>query len=254
VKQALLMVLALLVSGCSDSAEAPTLTCSDGQVKTVVDGSEVCQDPPPPVRVELGALPGSMGVYERVTLAWTLQSPGPAHTMRTEARVSAASGQPTGPDTYGEKIGGKEHQDFQPGARFDAEWKPTSAGTYYVRAYALVNGSDYWSNETLVQVTAAQPTDRIEAVTIAPGGPVAASASPTPLMLDLGDGMVFQNDDVFAHTFTWSGPVAMEPTVAALRANTQPIHFLVPGSYRYTSNDAVPITGEVQVAEPGAAS
>lgn len=272
---AVLAVLALLGAGCAgneDTHEHMTHTCADGTVVdlSTVDGhDEVGFDaerdactPATPLRVVLDSAPMTLRAYETGSVMWSLD-PGShtgAHSMLNVVRMSNTSVSDaalvglSAPDGYGSvELGKMEHQNL-PAGPFNASFSVKEPGVYYIRALARiyadgVEESVYVSSEHILNVTAVALTTDIATVTHAAGNSV-GGLDTTTLARKLGDGVIFKNDDVTDHTFTWASQPQgseLEDVVVARLASSAPIHFLVPGTYTVTTDDVQPVTLTINV-------
>lgn len=242
----------MMLAGCSDGDDdaAPTVQeCeTDGLVLNETQG--VCVAPPPVATVTLEGLPDTVQAYDTIGFQWILDTYKPEnHAMSTQARVATEStpaDNTTRPEEFGELVTEMEHQNFAPGQSYDAEYQPTEPGTYYFRAYAVVETVHVWSDEVAVQVTEVAPTGETTTVTLDTG----AGVQGTDLgetAIAIGDAVVFQNDDLVEHTLTsTTGDPAFEVAVAA-GAASDPVDFLVPGTWGYTSDAPQPPTGSIRV-------
>ncbi len=254
-----LVVASIVLAGCADDAdEPPVLTEADcaamEQVLEDVNGTLMCVTPPPPASITIEGMPNLSPAHTEIAFAWILDAPTPeAHAMRTEVRVSkesVADEALTGPDDYGKAQAKFEHQDFQPGARYDGLWRPTDAGTYFVRAYALVNGQDIWSQELTVEVTSPEPTGVEHKVTF-PFNAAVSGPSPARIEINLGDHVVFQNDGFVARELVFTGPSDVGPVTAPSQGASDAVVFLEPGTYSYSSAEQDGgVSGEVVVFAP----
>ncbi len=263
---ALLLVTAFL-AGCTDDphTHGEAFTCPDGTVlqpgnftdhhNETFDLSVQCPvtEEVPPASAAVVDLPATTTTFRPLNFGWVLDTPeDEAHAMLTEVRVSSTSADTqdlAGPETFGTTVTKKEHQNFESGKRYDAEWTPNEPGTFYLRAYAEVFGSDIWSPEVAIEVNPVEPTGTTITITITEGGPLLAGADPSEVEATLGDAIVFQNDDLFAHSFTWTtAPMGLQDFAVAAGASSDPFILLVPGSYQYTSDDMQPVRGSINVA------
>jgi len=257
---AVLMSVAVLLAGCSGGEEetndAPSRQeCeAQGLELRTENGTLACREPLPPASVSLEGVPDTTEAYRSVAFSWVLEAPGGSgHAMLTQVRVRTASAGVNAsdpPEAYGIEVARKEHQDFQSGARYDAAYESRVAGTFYFRAYALVNQTHIWSEEVVLEVTEVQPTGETGTVTL-PAAAVAQGADPAEITIQLGDTVTFQNDDVLPRTITITGPSEIAAVEVAMQSSGPTEAFLVPGSYTWTSDEpAQPVTGSIQVEAP----
>lgn len=274
-QQALLSMAALLMlalAGCSSGSDHTGLediVCPDG---TIVKGSDLeeleahhdddfdatsaCPTPP---SVTLAGLPQTLQVYGTSSFNWTVD-PGSVqhgHSMLTAIRYSMASVPDAEAtlDSYGKEVLKKEHQDLPVSFRGNLTFNVP--GMIYLRAYAQVQGDGYerreiWSPEIALEILPVQPTGVTHTVTHALG-PL-ESLDPAELTIDLGDTVVFSNEDLVAHTLTAdngpAGSVACTMTAASSGGTAEPCLYIVPGTYTYTSDDVQPKRLTVNVRMP----
>jgi plastocyanin len=132
-----------------------------------------------------------------------------------------------------------DEQSGAPGI-FNATFTIDTNGTYYVRAHAVLNGSDFWSEESIVQVNPGIPplgeVHEVEIGALLPGQ--LAEYDPDPLTIKLGDGVKWLNKDrVAPHTATSDdgAPQAFDTGNLASggSAESEVIQFTVAGEYTY---------------------
>lgn len=262
--RALLPLLALAsvaLAGCSDGdSHGHTVTCDDG---TEVDYAEEDHhgedfDPmslcaPPPLVLTFSGVPESLMVYRSAALSWGMELGGreSAHSMLTSLRVATASKNVTaadGPDAYGSELLKREHQDLP--FAYEAPVVFDTPGTYYLRTYAVVSGEHHWSPEARVEVTPVQPTGTAHTVTHAPGD-FLGGVSPTAVQMALGDALVFQNDDLLGHVFTFtSGPASVAEVAVAAQSASDPVLLPAPGTYEVSTDDFQSARITITVAPP----
>lgn len=273
-QQALLAAVALAtlaLAGCSgggDHSGAQDFTCADGSVvpaatiEAADDHHDAAFDPatlcPVPPQVTLTGLPASLQVYGTSSFEWSV-NPGSVlhgHSMLTAIRYSMSSvpdGQAT-LDTYSKEVLKKEHQDLPVSFRGNLTFNVP--GPIYLRAYAQVQGDGYdrrdvWSPEVMLEILPVQPTGVVATVVHAVG-PI-GGLDPNDIQLNLGDALVFQNDDLLAHDLTaTSGPAGSVACDLAAAAGdvSEPCVFIVPGSYTFTTDDVQPKSVTVSVVVP----
>ncbi|HEX9816560.1 MAG TPA: plastocyanin/azurin family copper-binding protein [Candidatus Thermoplasmatota archaeon] len=141
-----------------------------------------------------------------------------------------------------------------PAGEFNATFTVMTNGTFYVRAHATLNGSDFWSDEVVIQVNAGiPPMGTVHEVTIGalpslPG--MFAEYDPSPLTIKAGDGVQWVNEDaVAAHTATSDegAPQAFDTGNLAAGAESDVIQFTVPGEYTYHCNVHADMSGTLTV-------
>lgn len=259
-QQALLSVVALVtlaLAGCSGSDHSPLddVACPDGTVvpgkdleaidahhEDDFDATSACPEPP---SVTLTGLPATLQVYGTSSFTWTVD-PGSVqngHSMLTAIRYSMTSvpDEQASLDNYSKEVLKKEHQDLP--VAFGGNLTFNVPGMIYLRAYAMVRGTgysdhDFWSPEIALDVLPVQPTGVSYTVTHSLG-PL-DNLDPNELTIDLGDTVVFSNEDLVPHTLTAengpAGSVACTMTAPANGAADACL-YVVPGTYTYASDD-----------------
>lgn len=137
---------------------------------------------------------------------------------------------------------------------FNTSFMVETNGTLYARAHAVLNGSDYWSDEVVIQVSAGiPPLGTVHEVTIGAvpslPGPF-AEYDPSPLTIKVGDGVQWLNEDrVASHTATSDegAPQAFDTGNLAAGADSDVIQFTVPGEYTYHCNVHADMAGTLTV-------
>lgn len=249
---------ALSVAGCSDpEPQLPQLfTCPRGQVIEVpanaTNPASLCPRLAPSVNL---TAPASAVVFRPLTLSWSVDAGDytGGHSMLTMVRASTTS-QPAstlqGPQSYGIEVARGEHQDLP--ARLSSEHTFRTPGTYYVRAYAEIQATgfatqDHWTEEQVIVVADVAATGNNTVVTH-PLGDLAGKLDPAQVNLALGDGIVFQNDDVKERVFTpQTCAQPFEAVAVAAGAASEPLVFKVPGTCTFTTDDLQPQTLTVNV-------
>lgn len=263
-----LLLATTILAGCADDephSHGVIYTCGDG---TVVDSAnftehheanftieEQCPLPPPPaISVVLTLSNASPFAFEPVSATWEITPLLPeGHSMLTELRVASAPGEGlAGPDTFGEVVDKREHQNTP--ASFDGEWVPPAAGVYYLRAYAENQGAHFWSEPVMAEVVPVEPTGVVHTITVGAGGP-AATLDPPSLSMTVGDAVVWQNDDVISRRFVnTTGPLGFDTGDIGAGEASEAIVLLAPGVYEYVSRDQLEgleqLTGTIQVNLP----
>lgn len=269
------MAVLVALSGCTDKAEpAPALTEEDCAAQGMVLGTQesmdsnesadvtsvpACVPPGPPATVTIDGLPASTSAYSNVAFTWTLHtdSEDEMHTMDTQIRWANAPADEASlgkPDTFGEKLVQKEHQNFFDGQTYDAVFAPETSGTYYLRAFALVNGENLWSPEYILDVSEVAATGTGHTLTLSGGGlPVVTSISTTTLAIGLGDSVAWVTDDPAG---SWTITSDTGPASFATTSGGDAIVFLIPGSYTYTADGTLSLlggaSGTIEVSAPSA--
>jgi hypothetical protein len=288
---AVTMLVAMALAGCSGGGgggDDGPITCPDGRVvepeeHAHEDGMEhngsdhdesegIAADPcfiEPTVTLE--GLPADLPAFARDTFTWTIDNGTvPAgHSMLTSFRYaneSADESMLAGPDSWGTELVKFEHNNLP--VSFDGTIFFSTAGTYYLRAYAEVRGTgyssnDFWSEEFMLNVTPVLPTGVVVEITHGPGPFVvdslpAGELSQTEADLALGDAVQFHNEHLQARDYALAGPAC---PVSALEipagspgdaGSSEQLLFIRPGSCTVETDDGQAI--EIRVAEPPAAA
>jgi plastocyanin len=255
------VALLFLMAGCMGSG-GNKFTCEDGSVVdlSTVEGRDVegfdaqrdaCTQLVPPSVVIVDMTP-QIEAYHFGNVTWAVINGTAAggHSMLNVVRFShhpiseAQMAQLTDPEAYGiVEMGKAEHQNLP--AQLSSKFTYVTPGTYYVRAVARIyddahNETIYWSPEVEVKVIPVQTTTEVTTITHAPGN-AAGEITPSDVTLNLGDGVLFKNDDLTPHTFTFTAtPVngTKNPVTVASMTSSTAIHFTVPGEYTVTTDDA----------------
>lgn len=157
--------------------------------------------------------------------------------------------QPSNTTAYGNQT----DEETGPIGVFNATFMVETNGTLYVRAHAVLNGSDYWSDEVVIQVNAGVPplgtVHEIDIGALLPGA--LAEYDPDELTIKVGDGVMWTNRDrVAPHTATSDegAPQAFDTgNLAAGGTESQVIQFTVPGEYTYHCNVHADMEGALTV-------
>ncbi len=255
------LVVAAALAGCTKDDGHTALdpvTCPDGTTldpETVeghhdagFDALAACPVPP---SIRLEGVPATLEAYRSATFSWTLDNGSQAaHSLLTSVRVSptsVADAELADPDSYGAELVRHEHQNLP--VTYEGTLQFSQAATLYLRAYATINGADYWTPEAILEITPVQPTGVSVELTHSPGGPL-GDFGPTDAVLNLGDAVVLVNDDLVEHAFTFTGPGAPGPVTVGAVARSDPIPFLAPGTYKVDTDDVQPKTLEFTVVVP----
>lgn len=271
------VVLALALAGCSGGDDEPTyeaVTCPDGtvltpeQVKAAMEAHEASGETmghdhgghgsdanalcPVAPSVSLTGLPASLQAFKTAAFSWTLDngSVANAHSMLTSIRYSTSSVADrdlTAVSKYPTELIKREHQDIP--ITYNGNLSFAKAGKVYLRAYAQIQGADYWSPEVELTVTPVPVTGTV--VDIVQGmGDSLAPPTPADVSIMLGDAVRLVNEDLRDHTCAFdSGPaVTPEMSAAALTGASDPVVFLVPGQYTYNCDTVQASTITIHVA------
>lgn len=132
---------------------------------------------------------------------------------------------PQTPEDYGNGSGAKSNASVP--ASFSTSFRLPRDGTYFLRAHAVHNGTQWWSREVEIRVN----VTRIE---ISPGLQF-ASYRPSNVTIQLGEGVRWSNKDVVAHTATndTNTPAAFDTGPIAPGKDSTVIYFNQLGTYRY---------------------
>lgn len=255
-------LLVLSLSGCLDGGSDPdatgetTLAAPDCEAQglelgiNATTGETECVEPAPPARVDVLGLPDSVETRTVVDFTWVLHTDAQqSHTMRTEVRFSTesiADEELGGPDDWGESAAMREHQNFVDGQSYDGTWIPDAPGTYYFRAYAVVDATHVWGPEHTVAAVEPGPTGVTHAVTVtACGVPGVGGLEPADLAIARGDAVSWTSGDPDTYAITSTNGPADFSTATGGDAVT----FMVPGSYTYEAIGTLETacTGSIEV-------
>jgi plastocyanin len=191
-------------------------------------------------------------VGQPFNVTWEVTSDEDVQLEITETTVfwasQSVSGTPETPEDYGNQSDssstGTIPQEFNTTITVD------QADTVYFRAYAVVDGQEYWSEEQSVEVGGGVG-DAVE-VEITSGllMGIPSTYDPQEVTIKVGGSIVWTNGDSVVHTATATdgsfdtGPIEPDNTSA-------PIVFMTAGEYEYRSeeNDSPTLTGTVIVEE-----
>jgi hypothetical protein len=260
---AIVALLVVALSGCSKPSgndthvDCPSTSSAPASMAMEMPAASVpagCPKPVLPPRVTLTGLAANVTLFHYATFTWSLEnrSTAHAHAMLSEVHISSTSvpdDKLAGPATFGTLISDakRQHQDLP--KVFQGIVTVETAGTYYVRAYAEINGVNTWSPERRIMVDPVAPTGRQIAVTQGLGafhGGLATEATTAAL----GDAIVLHNDDAIPHDFVISAPISKTITVAQM-ADSDPILLLVPTTYTVTvNNDVINQSVSIDVPHP----
>ncbi|MES2153720.1 MAG: hypothetical protein V4510_01130 [bacterium] len=259
---ALALLVAVTFAGCSSTKTDDTPACPD--IHAVTNSTVFPAGCPMPVApsIHLGASSYTVAVFGSLPITWSIANGthSGGHAMIAIAKLSHHSvptAELAGPGTYGVKdlAGGEVHQNLPQSFNYTS---PAGAftkdliGTRYMRIYAQIRADDlplrdYWSDEVTVTVTPVQPTNVVRTIIHGAGGFQGGLTPPSPVSANLGDTLVFENDDAMAHTFTLVShpscaplvnPVALAAGVPSHTSGPSPGIFLdCPGDYKFDSDD-----------------
>lgn len=266
---AALVSAALALAGCSGGDGGPkyeAVTCPDGTVLTpeqveeavknhtagghdhgaAVAGSnatgglavDVCPVPP---SVSLEGVPPSLQAFRAASFRWSLDqgSLEHAHSMLTSIRWgdrSVPDRDLTNTNKYPNELIKREHQDLP--VSYQGNLTFAKVGKVYLRAYAQIQGADYWSPEVALNVTPVPPTGTVHDVTHGPGD-FLSPPTPAEVSAVLGDAVRLVNEDpIAARTCSFSsGPSAVNPLSAPAGGESEPVLLVVPGIYEFTCDE-----------------
>lgn len=266
---AALLSAALALAGCTDDGGGPeyeAVTCPDGTVLTPeqveaamenhsMDGhdhgamagagnatesvaDQVCPVPP---SVSLEGIPASLQAFRSAPFRWSLDmgSLDHAHSMLTSIRWgdrSVPERDLTNVNKYPNELIKREHQDLP--VSYQGNLTFAKVGTVYLRAYAQIQGADYWSEEVALNVTPVPPTGTVHDVTHGPGD-FLSPPDPAEVSAVLGDAVRLVNEDPVApRTCSFSsGPSAVNPLSAPAGGASEPVLLVVPGVYEFTCDE-----------------
>lgn len=259
-----LTMLLVTLAGCTDSEDPEpqeaTLEeqCAALGFEVVMDemtGEERCGTAAPKIDIQLAVDGLGVTAYKPFTYSWTLFTTAEeSHTMRTEVRFameSADSSTLTGGDSFGNRMTLFEHQNFKDGRQLDGEFMFEEPGTYYMRAFALVSGENYWTEEYVLTVGDVEPTGVTHEITIAPGGPL-GGPNVTDLKITIGDAVVFVNENPLLDlSIEATNPAGAFSTSAPAGGSSEPLLIFSTGTYTYeASNDVDSSSGTIAVSAP----
>lgn len=260
------LLVAVALSGCTSNEPAP-LTEADcaalGQVLSTGETGEhehgeamaghddhstepKCVDPEPAGprgMVSLGTIPAATSKYSTLTINWTLgttNADGKDHAMDTRIMMGTEPLSDTSakPDDYGTQVAQSTHQNFDHGAVYSTEYSFTEEGTFYLYAFALIGGSNIWSDAAMITVGPVMETGVVHDITVSGMGPSAA-LDKSSLTIQVGDKIKFINDDLLPRTFEGTG---FSEVVDGQGGVSTEFMFSEPGSISYTSKtDLSPI-------------
>jgi hypothetical protein len=270
----------VLLAGCttggtSSSASAGAYTCPAG-FKVDLSGvpghdqpgfnaTAYCQPP----SIKLVSLPANVEAYHSGMVSWQPMAGNTtgAHSMISEVVMghhAAPDGEiaDLGPDlaNYPGQIlilGSMEHQNL-PAGPFVSSFRYEYPGTFYVRAVARIYATGlpektYFSPTVVLNITAVAATGNTTTLTH-PVGNAAGTLAPKTASPMLGDGVVFKNDDVVMHRFTFTkvpAGVMLSPVDVPMQTSSTPVVLTVPGHYEVTTDDIeIPQTASLEVALP----
>lgn len=276
-----LLVAMAALAGCTDDGDTtPALTEEDCAALGLIlgthesmdhDGMEhegmdndtamehnqepACVPAGPPATVTIDGLPAAGNAYSNIAFTWTLHtdSADEMHTMDTQIRWATAGVDDASlgkPDTFGDKLAQKEHQNFFDGQSYDAVFAPEEAGTYYLRAFALVNGENLWSPEYMIEVSPVAPTGTSHTITCSNGGIPQLSSCDDPLTITLGDGVSWTTSDP-AGSWTITKAGGPDGQDISTTSGGDEVVFLIPGSYKFEAEGTLgSVEGTIEVQPP----
>jgi plastocyanin len=168
-----------------------------------------------------------------ITVIWTVQAGG---TIDETAIVWSNQSVPDAQNVtdYGNQS--EPQTDVEPG-EFTASFQPEGAGTYYVRAYAIVGGNTTFSEEATFEGAGAAGTVHEVTITSAPIGEL-SSYDPDELTIKVGDSVVWINEDNEAHTATAEDGTFDTGEIAG-GEQSEPIVFETAGEFDYEDSEAM---------------
>ncbi len=242
---AVLMVIAIALSGCTE--DEPVDPASQCDLETnYVDENDECVPHVEPSMVVNG-LPESLMAYHTAEFTWDLD-PGTraldgsiVHSMDSRIKASMDDTAPTnvtGPDDWGTEIERQQHKDFPQNFTGRISWEET--GHLHLYGFMLINGQNIWQDLGTVEITPVVATGNRTEVHVE-GAPPALSER--EVTVTVGDGVTFHNDQGFAYDVTFDGDDCPDGgTLAA--GGTFDADFLVPGSCSYTLASPITMAGQ----------
>lgn len=197
-------------------------------------------EPPLTLRVVIVNHTASINMSDTVRVEWRVETdPSRNVTINvTEVRYGNASSA----TNYTNSTGSEENA-TAPGT-FNASFEVASNETVFIRAYAELNGTAYWSDEveTRVNVTHA----------VIESGLHFSEYSPDPIRIRAGEGIRWENEDGLAHTATSDSdaPAAFDTGDIEPDETSIVVYLDTPGTYDYhCSNHPATMSGTIVVSE-----
>lgn len=263
------VLLALALAGCQDDDGGHTVepvTCPDGTVLSPEDietlsaehgtdhhaegfnATALCPVPP---SVTLEGIPATLQAFKTAPFRWSLDNGSlhHAHSMLTSIRYSATSvpaSDLTAVTKYPSELIKREHQDLP--VSYAGNLSFSKVGKVYLRAYAQIQGADYWSDEVELEITPVPPSGVVHTVTKG-AGDFLVPPSPATVSAKLGDAVVLDNQDPAPRTCNaTNGPAQVDPLSAEGASASNEVVFVVPGTYTFSCDTVQPTSFAVNVS------
>ncbi len=189
--------------------------------------------------VTLDFYPDTATVGEPINITWSVDPGNETDVNITHTAVHWANfrvSDPSSPADYGNTSG--ERLATAPGTFETSFTVNESAGTLYVRAHALIEGQNHWSDEVEISLEGIAKGE-VHAVEIR-GIAGLAAYDPDEITLKLGDGVTWTNMDSASSTHTASSdddaPESFDTGDIAAGSTTDPVFFETAGTYNYHCN------------------
>lgn len=232
----LLAVVAL--AGCfggesGDGSEAsPTTSGTGDDSGSPFPTNDTGSGPGGPVSVTILNYTESANVSEPIAVEWSVETDGNETALEVTNTMIAYGNEshmsPEGPDDYGNTSGESAGTTPQ---NFSTEFSVDEPTTIYFRAYALVDGADYWSTEQTVEVggIAGEAVNiTIQAASVG----YLSGYDPDEVTINVGDAVSWFNEDDSTHTATATDGSWTTGDVSEGQAS-EAIVFEEPGEYEY---------------------
>lgn len=262
------VLAALALAGCGDKHDGvEPITCPDGAQLTAEQiealeghheaGFNATAACPVPPKVLLQGVPASLSAFKPGAFTWTIDNGSipKGHSMLTSIRystTSVATSALKAMEDYPKELIKREHQDLPVTFRGNLTFSET--GTYFLRAYAQVQGDgherrDVWSEELRLEVTPVAPTGKVVDFTIPQGAGVAGEVDPPESIVVLGDAIRVVNEDVDprGHLCERTSGPAEVPPLGDGEGGTESHVMVVPGVYEFACDTLQPTTFKVIV-------
>lgn len=241
----LTLAAVLVLAGCNQ----PTGDGDDGTPTTPAEPGDV--DPTVTIMEPTGDVQVATG--QDITVRWSVEPEASGeheipHVGLHWGPDSVDAGPETGPGAYGNNEG--VESDVTIPQQFTTTFSITEQGTYYLRAHAIADGSNHWSDtEIMIEVQASSDggtqgtTETVEIGTQTSCS--IANYAPSSITIQVGDSVQWENVDSCPHTAT---PAGMTGTGNIDSGETSdPIVFNTAGTYEISCDYHGQMSGEVVV-------